>query len=204
MPVKYDDQDLGVGWQQNATYLFGILLHPLGEIEPIDFLQNHLNGKDLVQSLVGLQRQVVFDVIIACLFATSFNTSIQMVIKRPRLLKGWLCLIPSLFGVSRALCVMAAMLFSIVPCRVSVWYLAFCLTISSISNSAIILQRHTWCYFFNAGFWFLAMHLHCLKHLFSLSRGVFVQLYTTSIEDVPFTIHNIFHGFGWPQKLPVK
>ncbi|KAI9595144.1 hypothetical protein BDF19DRAFT_422829 [Syncephalis fuscata] len=141
MPIYYNNEILGDDWQNNATIILGAPLHPLGELDTTTFTLQNLNTNDFNRSIIGINHQLLLDTIIGYIFARNLVMAIKMVIKRPRILSGWLCLISSLSGFSWVICVAMGVLYAALNCRGVMWWLVCGLTISSISNSMIVLQK---------------------------------------------------------------
>ncbi|KAI8052208.1 hypothetical protein BDF22DRAFT_690538 [Syncephalis plumigaleata] len=143
MPVDPNYERLGVAWIANATQFFGIPLHPLGELPIVDFVLEDPHDISLIRErMVGIKHQLVFSVVFGYIFAYNATLAIRMVIARPRILSGWLCLIPCITGILWALVIMsAALLPHGPPCRMAAWCATFGITISTLCNSFIILQK---------------------------------------------------------------
>ncbi|KAI9597807.1 hypothetical protein BDF19DRAFT_420684 [Syncephalis fuscata] len=141
MPVFYNNDQLGTKWLVNATYVLGIPLHPLGEIDPSVLIERESQTKTPKDCLEGLQRQVLINIVLAWIFFNNLGIAFKMIKSRPRVLSGWFCIISPIFGITWVMCVMLAMSYIYLTCRMAIWYLAFGLAISSMCNSAIILQK---------------------------------------------------------------
>ncbi|KAI8050922.1 hypothetical protein BDF22DRAFT_745115 [Syncephalis plumigaleata] len=141
MPLNYNDEVLGPNWKDNATYFLGIPLHPLGEVSPFEYIRTHVDISRSDHMVLGIERRIFLITIITCLFASNLILSVQMIVQRPRILSGWFCAIAHFLGFTWGLWTSVGFAFDIMTCRLVVWYLAFGVTISSVCNSAIILQK---------------------------------------------------------------
>ncbi|KAI8050942.1 hypothetical protein BDF22DRAFT_114314 [Syncephalis plumigaleata] len=141
MPLNYGESALKDGWQVNATQLFGILLHPDGEVDTFKFMVENVKIDDPNHPVLGTWRQLLFVMIVVTLFASNLPIALRMVFKRPKQLVGWFCLTPPVFALIWGFFSSIGLLYEMANCRQIVWLLAFSLTLSSISNSGIMLQK---------------------------------------------------------------
>ncbi|KAI9592467.1 hypothetical protein BDF19DRAFT_467922 [Syncephalis fuscata] len=130
------------GWEKNATHLWGIPLHPLGEMDAMDYiLQTPDDINEIRHRLFGFYAQLVPNMFILYMFSVNLVHASKLVIHRPRAVSSWLCTIPALLGVIFGL-FMAFSLFSVgINCRIFAWYANVCLLTAAICNSAIMLQK---------------------------------------------------------------
>ncbi|KAI9592344.1 hypothetical protein BDF19DRAFT_218782 [Syncephalis fuscata] len=128
---------------RNATQFLGVPLHPLGEMPIVDFVLEDPTNITLVRErMVGLKHQLVFGMIFGFLFIRNFNLAIRMVVSRPGIMSGWLCLVPCLTGITWSVFITSANLYSNgPPCRMAAWCAALGVTISTVCNSSIMLQK---------------------------------------------------------------
>ncbi|KAI8050938.1 hypothetical protein BDF22DRAFT_694085 [Syncephalis plumigaleata] len=141
MPINYSNGELEAGWERNATRLFGIPLHPLGEMDMPSFMEKNVKANDPHHPIAGIERQFFIIIVVGWLFATNMRIAFWMILRLPHNITGWLCMIPPFFGITWVLCGIITLLYDFTNCRIVVWYLAISLTVSTISNSAIILQK---------------------------------------------------------------
>lgn len=143
MPVyNYNNEELGLDWQQNATHLWGIPLHPKGELDTFNYMSEPLNDiNETRKRVIGLQSQTVAILLTTAIFVRNFNVSLRMVVSRTRTISAWCCFVPSTLGMIFGFMVGYAFLFSGLSCRNTVWLSAFTNTVAITCNSAILLQK---------------------------------------------------------------
>ncbi|KAI8050937.1 hypothetical protein BDF22DRAFT_694082 [Syncephalis plumigaleata] len=141
MPIYYDNSELGDDWEKNATTLFGIPLHPLGEMEVIYYAQHNLDMGLPIRAMVGMERQIFVVVVVTCLFSINMVTALRMLIQKPRAMSSWICVFPHALGASWGYMCYVALIFGHLNCRMIVWYMAVGASLSAASNGGIILQK---------------------------------------------------------------
>ncbi|KAI9596831.1 hypothetical protein BDF19DRAFT_421337 [Syncephalis fuscata] len=130
------------GWEANATRLWSIPLHPLGEMDIGDFVLRDPNNADQVRArLQGLYHQLIFNILLSSIFIRNFNIARKMVMMRIRTLPGWCCLLPSLFGMLVGIIAALSLFPTGLTCRKIAWYVGFAITFSLLCNSVILLQK---------------------------------------------------------------
>ncbi|KAI8050483.1 hypothetical protein BDF22DRAFT_695171 [Syncephalis plumigaleata] len=133
---------IGKEWESNATLMWGIPLHPKGEVSIESFVLADPNDVQLVRERIhGLYCQLLFNVTLAYIFMRNFHISIKMVIKRVKTLPGWCCLIPSIFGMSIGILAIVSLLPVNLSCREIAWYVGFAITFCLLCNNIIVLQK---------------------------------------------------------------
>ncbi|KAI9593612.1 hypothetical protein BDF19DRAFT_415173 [Syncephalis fuscata] len=94
-------EKLDASWMKNATRLWNIPLHPSGEMDVYDILEDISKRTDILQDqLKGIWMQLVIHLIIGYMQLRNTNIAFKMVIAQPRSLVRWCCLIPSLLGIA--------------------------------------------------------------------------------------------------------
>ena len=74
---------------KNATRLWGIPLHPRGEMDIVDFTMGKPDDIELMQArAAGAQFHIVYLIVVGYVFASNLYTTIKMVISRSRALDG--------------------------------------------------------------------------------------------------------------------
>ncbi|KAI9597467.1 hypothetical protein BDF19DRAFT_435192 [Syncephalis fuscata] len=128
-------------WKDNAAYLWGIPLHPSGEMTMYEFVTEIPGDMNLARlRLSGSHLQIIGSTITSIIFLRNLIASVRMTIRRPYIIAGWSCLIPSLFGVGLAICLLLY-IFNKIGCRPSIWYFILAASASGASNSIIIVQK---------------------------------------------------------------
>ncbi|RKP24464.1 hypothetical protein SYNPS1DRAFT_23454 [Syncephalis pseudoplumigaleata] len=142
MPVINYGHSNATAWQADATSLWGILLHPKGELDTFNYMTEPLDSLAETRTrVIGLQSQTLAVLLTTAIFVRNFNISLRMVVLRIRTLSAWCCFIPSLLGAIFGGMVVYAFLFSGLSCRNTVWFSGFINTIAIMCNSAILLQK---------------------------------------------------------------
>ncbi|KAI9598592.1 hypothetical protein BDF19DRAFT_430788, partial [Syncephalis fuscata] len=129
-------------WRHNATKQWGILLNPLGEINVPDFLMEatgHINEQRL--RLAGMQVQIVFSVIMLCIFAHNICIATKMTISRPRRLFSWCCLILAVTGTMFSIMIIFMLVGFGLNCRMLLWSSGIFGSLGMIFNSSILLLK---------------------------------------------------------------
>ncbi|KAI8050563.1 hypothetical protein BDF22DRAFT_745435 [Syncephalis plumigaleata] len=102
--INYNDPKM-TDWVKNATYVLGVPLHPLGEVNVYDFYT--MTSGDIEEQrlrLRGTQLELVVCVFVTFLFGYNMISSSKMVAIRPTAFNSWCCFIPSVTGSSVARC----------------------------------------------------------------------------------------------------
>ncbi|RKP08771.1 hypothetical protein THASP1DRAFT_29438 [Thamnocephalis sphaerospora] len=129
------------GWQKNATNQWGIPLHPLGELNPVDYAMLGRNILDMRIRLRGGHLQLLVVTCISYIFAHNLVRSVAMVLRHPRLLQGWCCLIQAGAGMLFGAHTMALAMPTGVSCRQVTWNIGIGLVVSSLCVSIVLLQK---------------------------------------------------------------
>ncbi|RKP10274.1 hypothetical protein THASP1DRAFT_27958 [Thamnocephalis sphaerospora] len=133
---------LGNNWEKNATYLWGIPLHPLGELNTLDFItMAHRSMEQMRVRNRSLSMQSAINVVFIFIFARSLSISVPIVYQNRRTLAGWCCVIQATAGV--VYCVSCLMVFlpNGPPCRVALWITGTGTTISTLCVGTTLLQK---------------------------------------------------------------
>ncbi|RKP07307.1 hypothetical protein THASP1DRAFT_30880 [Thamnocephalis sphaerospora] len=130
------------GWERNATYQWGIPLHPLGELNALDYI---MQAKDDLLEMrarnAALCLQSVTSVINTCLFSRNFYLSARMAYQHPRVLAGWCCLVQAAAGIAFTLCSLSVFAIHGPPCRYALWFAGFGMATSAICVGTVLLQK---------------------------------------------------------------
>ncbi|KAI9596736.1 hypothetical protein BDF19DRAFT_436587 [Syncephalis fuscata] len=134
--------EIDKNWTKNATYLWGIPLHPSGEMDIDDFFKVMAESPGSIHDhLKGIWMQLVVHFFVGCIHARNINIALRMIIVQPRAVTRWCCLLPSLAG---AVLSIISLLFYFLPginCRILCWYAGLEISISIICYSTILLQK---------------------------------------------------------------
>ncbi|KAI9594993.1 hypothetical protein BDF19DRAFT_443090 [Syncephalis fuscata] len=133
-------------WEKNATRLYGIPLHPLGELNIYDVILRNHNGQKPTKALIrarlsGFYLQFIINLAIAIIFCYNLRKTIRAVRYDSKSLAGWCCLLTSLLGVSLTATCAVILLSDTLGCRTFVWSGIWIITISVFINSIVVLQR---------------------------------------------------------------
>ncbi|KAI9597514.1 hypothetical protein BDF19DRAFT_435309 [Syncephalis fuscata] len=129
-------------WTKDAATKWGIPLHPLGEINTIDFLMNASGDiKEQRIRFTGAHLEVVLTVVMLYLFGRNSIVAGKMAILQPCNIFSWCCLIPSSMGVCIGIVSALVHLGILVNCRMVVWSMAFGQGVAMACNSLIILRK---------------------------------------------------------------
>ncbi|KAI9598351.1 hypothetical protein BDF19DRAFT_231660 [Syncephalis fuscata] len=137
---------MGDTWKVNATNLFGILLHPDGEMDFLGFVnrkqQNYETAKDEVQKrLTVVQFQMMLSVVLGTLFAYNLRRLLQHITVQSYSLLDLCYFIPSFLGIGYTMLAIVAALTNHLNCRIIVWYIMIAISFSMFCNSIVILYK---------------------------------------------------------------
>ncbi|KAI9592787.1 hypothetical protein BDF19DRAFT_450891 [Syncephalis fuscata] len=142
MPIISDTDPAEVEWIKNATTLWGIPLHPLGELDLYDFYtQTIRESPEKHHSMAGGKLQVIFTIIVLSIHVRNFIVSSKMIASSPHSLAPWCCLISAFLGFVAGSTYIFAFLGLLLKCRVVVWLVLFKLALVYFFNSLILLQK---------------------------------------------------------------
>ncbi|KAI8050479.1 hypothetical protein BDF22DRAFT_695154 [Syncephalis plumigaleata] len=128
-------------WQKDASTLWGIPLNPTGEMYTTEFIMETINDLGITRArLLGILLQICCNTIMMFMFANNFRISLNVVKCMPHFISGWCCLISASLGISWGLSVIA-FAFDVFNCRIIIWFFALLILLSSLCNSAIVLQK---------------------------------------------------------------
>ncbi|RKP06726.1 hypothetical protein THASP1DRAFT_31466 [Thamnocephalis sphaerospora] len=133
---------LNEGWEKNATYQWGIPLHPLGEINVIDYV---LQAQGDIEDMRTRQRSLIFqmfcNVISACLFARNVPVAVRILMRQRRALAAWCCLLQALAGLTYTLSCLGCGMPDGPLCRHVLWIAGAGIALSSICVGTTLLQK---------------------------------------------------------------
>ncbi|RKP05360.1 hypothetical protein THASP1DRAFT_26127 [Thamnocephalis sphaerospora] len=155
IPVDRDSV-LKEGWEADATYQWGIPLHPLGELDAISFVtQAQGDLEDMRIRQRNIITQTFFNVLATYVFLRNILISVQVLKRRNRMLAGWCCLLQALAGLAYTLCCLLAGMPNGPSCRHALWAAGFGMSLSSICVGATLLQKAYFAH--NSNKWLLAV-----------------------------------------------
>ncbi|KAI8047707.1 hypothetical protein BDF22DRAFT_85234 [Syncephalis plumigaleata] len=129
-------------WISTAPRLWGIPLHPLGEMNKIDY---YVAGGSLEQQykrFKGDKIQVMNCGVLLYIVMYCFISSLKMVIRKPRHLVSWCCFIPSVMSIAdTTMFINLELGTNHVNCRHMLWALVSVMSVSNFCNSLILLHR---------------------------------------------------------------
>ncbi|RKP08313.1 hypothetical protein THASP1DRAFT_23671 [Thamnocephalis sphaerospora] len=133
---------LGVDWEQNATRLWNIPLHPMGELNTINYMAGAPDTPENTRHRIhGAFMQLPLIPLVTYLFVRGFIISVRMVHRRPAMLAGWCCLVQTFAGVVYGLVGFLFFMPSGITCRHYVWYIGSSVTLSTLCVGITLLQR---------------------------------------------------------------
>ncbi|RKP05296.1 hypothetical protein THASP1DRAFT_26180 [Thamnocephalis sphaerospora] len=144
MPIERVDREtlLQDGWERTAARQWGIPLHPLGEMNAIEYVLDAQD--DFTEMRIrarGTFRQLLVNVIAAYVFFRNLIISVQMLRRHPKVLATWLCLLQAATGVVYSLYALTLTLPNGPSCRTTMWAVGLGLAVSPICISAVLLQK---------------------------------------------------------------
>ncbi|KAI8058323.1 hypothetical protein BDF22DRAFT_665060 [Syncephalis plumigaleata] len=142
MPIIDYNNPEHTEWLKDAKQIWGIRLHPLGEMEVLDYYMSESgNIQNQRAQLLSIQTEIIFTVILLTLFGRNLMIASKMTIDKPTILNPWCCFIASLSGVIVSLVMLFAVLNWGSNCRIILWALVIGVVLGMLSNSAILLQK---------------------------------------------------------------
>ncbi|RKP10610.1 hypothetical protein THASP1DRAFT_27623 [Thamnocephalis sphaerospora] len=129
-------------WEKNASYIWGIPLHPLGEMNAITYVLQAQD--DLAQMRLrthGFMLQALINTVISVIFVRNFILSVRIMRQSPFALAGWCCLLQAMAGMTFAGIAMMGFVPSGPSCRQVLWIAGAGLTLSPFCISTVLLQR---------------------------------------------------------------
>ncbi|KAI8053878.1 hypothetical protein BDF22DRAFT_742847 [Syncephalis plumigaleata] len=129
-------------WIHNATTLWGIPLHPSGELPIIDFMtEDVISLHDVQQRFFGQLLQV--SVFTMALYPFIYNAicSVKLILTRQQLIAGWCCLLSASCGIFYCIFRAIAIYVPEFNCRVVLWCFAILKVISILCHAAVIQYR---------------------------------------------------------------
>jgi hypothetical protein len=129
------------GWRTNATRLFGISLHPLGELSAVEFIEQAQGDLEEQRArYINLAIQCMCSVLCAYIFIYNAIISAKRAYRRFTLL--YICtLIQALAGIAFTITLMLFHLSTSVSCREVHWVLGLGLALFNVCTCAILLQK---------------------------------------------------------------
>ncbi|KAI8058162.1 hypothetical protein BDF22DRAFT_664249 [Syncephalis plumigaleata] len=125
-------------WPKVAGF---IVVHPLGEISPLDFMSRTTNMKDARMALHSNFIQGTMNAILFCIFLRNMYRSLWMLYHRPRGIANWCCFLQSGAGVALGVVTLTSITTSFSTCRHIGWVAAFGLVVSAVCVNICLLLR---------------------------------------------------------------
>ncbi|RKP07608.1 hypothetical protein THASP1DRAFT_24269 [Thamnocephalis sphaerospora] len=130
------------GWEKNATYQWGIALHPLGELNALDYITEAQGDIEEMRARNGsLSLQSAFNVICTYLFVRNLFLAVSMLYKRPKMLAGWCCVLQAIAGLVYSISSLAVYLPDGPSCRIALWLVGVGSSISVLCVGTALLQK---------------------------------------------------------------
>ncbi|RKP06727.1 hypothetical protein THASP1DRAFT_25014 [Thamnocephalis sphaerospora] len=135
-------QLLKEGWEKNATYLWGIPLHPMGELNAMQFLMEAQGDKEEMR----LRRnnmivETILNVVATYIFAHNALVSLRILRRQKYVLAGWCCLLQAVAGLVYTLPSLYADFPDGPCCRQALWIAGFGISVSTICVGITLLQK---------------------------------------------------------------
>ena len=133
---------LDPNWKQNATYLWGIPLHPLGEISDVDFLMTLRDDLETMRRTFSSQsvQNVILSVLLYITFR-NFLVALKIIYRRPSHFSGWCCFLQALTGVAYYIFCLVTALCDRIACRQVIWTTVVCIVVSMACVCAVLLHK---------------------------------------------------------------
>ncbi|RKP22881.1 hypothetical protein SYNPS1DRAFT_25190 [Syncephalis pseudoplumigaleata] len=121
----------------------GIPTTPSGEVSIVQFVMDTPSEeRALLQArLTGIQYQLALNYMASLVFARNLAVIIKLLYAQPHNLTAWLCVIPALLGMVHGMVSSFSFAVGSANCRTMVWFVTCALTVSTMSNSFIVLQK---------------------------------------------------------------
>jgi hypothetical protein len=132
---------LGEHWQENATFIGNIPLHPLGELSFLTFVEAYENPEDFRTRLQVIFRHAVVLGILMIVFIPNFVTSINLIYRRPKTLAPFCCFIQTLAGVICGVISITSLLPGGPSCRTLSWLSTTTVRIGDLCVGTVLLQK---------------------------------------------------------------
>lgn len=141
MSLSENGTGLDDSWEENAIYVLGIALHPLGEIDSITFLmQGQGNLEEVRLRCMNIVSPGICPPLAAYLFAHNAVIAAKQLYRQHTLLPAC-CLIQALAGVAYVITQMMYLLSTGATCRHVVWAISFGICVSNICICTVLLQK---------------------------------------------------------------
>jgi hypothetical protein len=129
-------------WKQDATHFLGIPIHPLGQLDGFEYVNQETNDPAVVRHrLQSMFIHTFSGAAILCIFLHNALFSIKLVCQRPRILAGWCCLVQAIAGVIFSLSMLLMVVPGVLHCVQVQWIYAVCLCASPVCVGAVLLQK---------------------------------------------------------------
>ncbi|RKP07609.1 hypothetical protein THASP1DRAFT_30576 [Thamnocephalis sphaerospora] len=141
---RHIDRDalLQDGWEKTATYQWGIALHPLGELNALNYITKAQGDIEEMRARnSGLSLQTLCNVICTYLFMRNLLLAVSMLYKRPKMLAGWCCVLQTIAGLVYSISSLAVYLPDGPSCRIALWLVGVGSSISVLCVGTALLQK---------------------------------------------------------------
>ncbi|KAI9594492.1 hypothetical protein BDF19DRAFT_445031 [Syncephalis fuscata] len=143
LPISItSNEEYSETWAHNATLIWNIQMHPLGERSIVEFITEPIGDIELTRARsLGFHIQLAAFILAAWIFVFVFNISVKLIRTRVHALPGWCCLISSALGISLGVVYGLAIYVPAMNCRILGWYFIFVKNLSCFCHSTIILHK---------------------------------------------------------------
>jgi hypothetical protein len=129
-------------WKQNATTIWGISLHPLGELPIIDYMtEDSIPLHDIQARFLGHQLQLLLFALAIYPFFYGVIQSVKLILTRRQLIAGWCCLISAFCGIIISVIYAISIYIPELNCRKIHWSFGILIIVSILCHSIIIQYR---------------------------------------------------------------
>jgi hypothetical protein len=133
---------LGEAWKVNATRQWGILLHPLGELNAGEYIyQANGDVEEMRRRSHGVYMQLLINVVMLHTFLRNLIHSVKMLYARYDSVPTWCCAIQAFAGLLFSALSMSLVLPGGVSCRVAAWCIAVCVVCNTLCTGTALLHK---------------------------------------------------------------
>ncbi|KAI8048985.1 hypothetical protein BDF22DRAFT_778775 [Syncephalis plumigaleata] len=133
---------LGTDWRVNATQQWGILLHPLGELNAGEYIfQASDDIKEMRRRSYGVYVQLFINVIVLHIFLHNLICSAKMLYVRYNSVSIWCCAIQTFAGLVFSAFSLSLGLPGGASCRVVMWCVAVCFVCGTLCTNTALLHK---------------------------------------------------------------
>ncbi|RKP10275.1 hypothetical protein THASP1DRAFT_27959 [Thamnocephalis sphaerospora] len=133
---------LSSDWKKDATYQWGIPLHPLGELNSPEYILQAQGNLEEMRSRHGnLSMQSMCNVFFFFIFLRNLYLAARITYQRRRMLASWCCILQAAAGLASALSGTTDYLPHGTPCRVTLWVNGVGVAVSALCVGSTLLQK---------------------------------------------------------------